>query len=77
MTLSLAAKQSLYNGFLAAGLVWTFFITDPLWKKNVAIFFLICVSTAGIFIGISASKKIFFSQALPALLALIGLLIFR
>jgi putative membrane protein len=66
----LAANQGLYNGFLAAGLIWSFFITDRAWSINVAIFFLSCVIVAGIYGAITASKKIFFIQALPALLAL-------
>jgi putative membrane protein len=66
----LAANQGLYNGFLAAGLIWSFFITDKAWSTNVAIFFLSCVIVAGIYGAITASKKIFFVQALPALVAL-------
>jgi putative membrane protein len=38
-TKAMAANQGLYNGFLAAGLMWTFFISDPLWKNNVSLFF--------------------------------------
>jgi len=67
----LAANQGLYNGFLAAGLIWTFFITDSGWKINVAIFFLCCVIIAGCYGAITASKKIFFAQALPAIIALV------
>jgi putative membrane protein len=66
----LAANQGLYNGFLAAGLIWSFFITDRAWSINVAIFFLSCVIVAGVYGAITASKKIFFIQALPALIAL-------
>ncbi len=69
-TKPMAANQGLYNGFLAAGLIWTFFISDPVWKSNVAIFFLACVAIAGIYGALTADKKIFFVQALPALLAL-------
>jgi putative membrane protein len=72
-TKGLAANQGLYNGFLAAGLIWSLFITDPIWQKNVAIFFLSCVAIAGIYGAFTASKKIFYVQASPALLAL-GLL---
>ena len=74
-TKTLAANQGLYNGFLAAGLIWTYFITDPIWKVNVSIFFLICVSIAGVYGAITADKKIFFVQALPALLALVFVLL--
>jgi putative membrane protein len=70
-TKTLAANQGLYNGFLAAGLIWTFFIKDNLWKANIAVFFLSCIIIAGIFGAITASKKIFFVQALPAIIALI------
>lgn len=66
----LAANQGLYNGFLAAGLIWSFFITDKAWSINVSIFFLSCVIVAGVYGAITASKKIFFIQALPALVAL-------
>ncbi|MEZ0542439.1 DUF1304 domain-containing protein [Fibrella arboris] len=76
-TKRLAANQGLYNGFLAAGLIWTFFITDPVWKSNVAIFFLSCVVVAGSYGAITASRKIFFVQALPALLALVSVLVSR
>lgn len=72
-TKGLAANQGLYNGFLAAGLVWTFFISDTFWKTNISIFFLSCVTIAGIYGAATADKKIFFVQALPAILALIFL----
>ena len=70
-TKTLAANQGLYNGFLAAGLIWTFFITDPKWYFNVAVFFLGCVLIAGIFGALTAHKKIFFVQGLPALIAIL------
>ncbi|WDF70041.1 DUF1304 domain-containing protein [Sphingobacterium oryzagri] len=70
-TKKLAANQGLYNGFLAAGLIWSFFITDPIWTTNVRLFFLACVALAGIYGALTASKKIFFVQALPALLAML------
>lgn len=69
-TKAMAANQGLYNGFLAAGLVWTFFIGDPIWKDNIALFFLGCVAVAGIYGGITVSRKIFFVQSLPALIAM-------
>lgn len=74
-TKKLAANQGLYNGFLAAGLFWSFFIENAEWQKNVQIFFLGCVIVAGIYGALSASKKIFFVQALPAILALIAVLL--
>jgi putative membrane protein len=70
-TKGLAANQGLYNGFLAAGLIWTFFIKDPTWSTNIAIFFLSCVAIAGIYGALTASKKIFVVQALPAIIALL------
>lgn len=72
-TKGLAANQGLYNGFLAAGLIWSFFISDLVWSKNVSVFFLSCVIVAGIYGALSASKKIFFIQALPAIIALVFL----
>ncbi len=70
-TKSMAANQGLYNGFLAAGLIWTFFIDNPEWQINTSIFFLSCVSVAGIYGALTVEKKIFFVQALPALLAIL------
>ena len=70
-TKTLAANQGLYNGFLAAGLIWSYFITAPLWNWYVALFFLSCVVIAGIYGGFTASKKIFFIQAMSALVALL------
>lgn len=74
-TKSMAANQGLYNGFLAAGLVWTFFISSQEWRWNVSIFFLACVAVAGIYGGFSVHKKIFFIQGLPALVAILLLFI--
>lgn len=74
-TKTLAANQGLYNGFLSAGLIWTFFISDPLWKDNVSLFFLGCVAVAGIYGALTASKKIFFIQALPALAGMFLILV--
>ena len=70
-TKAMAANQGLYNGFLAAGLIWTFFITNREWQTYVAIFFLSCVAIAGIYGALTADKKIFFVQAVPALIALV------
>ena len=74
-TKKLAANQGLYNGFLAVGLLWSFFIENPEWQKNIQLFFLGCVIVAGIYGALSASRKIFFVQALPAVLALTFVLI--
>ncbi|HVM87511.1 MAG TPA: DUF1304 domain-containing protein [Puia sp.] len=70
-TKKLAANQGLYNGFLAAGLLWTFFISNDEWKRNISGFFLSCVVCAGLYGAWSVSKKIFFVQALPALITLL------
>ena len=74
-TKALAANQGLYNGFLVAGLVWSFFINNAEWSQNVALFFLACVSVAGIYGAMTAAKKIFFVQALPALVAILLILL--
>ena len=70
LTKVMAANQGLYNGFLAAGLIWSFFITDALWQQNVASFFLICVIVAGMYGAATASTRILYVQALPAAIAL-------
>lgn len=65
----LAANQGLYNGFLAAGLIWAWSLGNE--GLDIAIFFLACVLAAGIYGTLTASWKILFVQAIPALLALI------
>jgi putative membrane protein len=72
-TKSLAANQGLYNGFLAAGLLWSLLISDVIWSNNVALFFLICIVVAGVYGSITVSKRIFYAQAIPAILAIISL----
>ena len=74
-TKAMAANQGLYNGFLAAGLIWTFFIENSDWSSNIALFFLSCVAIAGIYGALTAEKKIFFVQALPALIGIILILV--
>jgi putative membrane protein len=64
---TLAANQGLYNGFLAAGLIWGLVIGNA----PIIIFFLLCVLIAGIYGGFTAKRTILYIQALPALLALI------
>jgi len=73
-TASLAKNQGLYNGFLAAGLVWSF-IAEPTMAYALRLFFLGCVLIAGIYGSVTASKKILYVQALPALLALIAVVV--
>ena len=70
---TLAANQGLYNGFLAAGLLWGFAINST----AVQTFFLLCVLIAGIFGGFTARRTILYIQALPALLALIAVYLSR
>jgi putative membrane protein len=67
----LAANQGLYNGFLAAGLLWGVYLGTA--GFHIKIFFLVCVIIAGVYGAATASKKILFVQALPAALALIAL----
>ncbi|RIV43955.1 DUF1304 domain-containing protein [Flagellimonas pelagia] len=76
-TKTLAANQGLYNGFLSAGLIWSLLIEDPTWQVYVALFFLGCVAVAGIYGALTASKKIFTVQALPALLGIALLLAYQ
>lgn len=68
-TAVMAQNQGAYNGFLAAGLIWSFFIGDATWKRNVRLFFLAGVFTMGIVGAITAMTKILFIQSLPALAA--------
>ena len=65
---SLAANQGLYNGFLAAGLVWGLALGDA--GTQVKLFFLGCVIVAGVFGAATVSPKIFWVQALPGIIAL-------
>lgn len=76
-TKTMAANQGLYNGFLAAGLIWSLLISDPSWKWNVALFFVGCVFVAGVYGGMTASKKIFKVQAFPAFIALVLILLYK
>jgi len=64
---SLAANQGLYNGFLAAGLIWGLLSGE----FSIKLFFLICVIVAGVFGALTARRSILFIQALPALLGLL------
>lgn len=74
-TKGLAANQGLYNGFLCAGLIWALLISDVQWSTNIRLFFLGCVIVAGIYGGITVSKRVFFVQAVPALIAMMVVLI--
>ena len=69
----LANNQGLYNGFLAAGLVWGL-VTG---RRDIKVFFLACVIAAGVYGGLTAKTTILFIQALPGLLALLAVLAAR
>ncbi len=76
-TKALAANQGLYNGFLAAGLIWSYFISNAEWQINIRLFFLGCVAVAGIYGALTADKKIIFVQTVPAVLAIVAVLFFK
>jgi len=69
---TLAANQGLYNGFLAAGLIWGLLLGPA--GKSVQLFFLGCVIVAGVYGAATASRKILFIQALPAAVAMAAVL---
>ncbi len=68
---TLAANQGLYNGFLAAGLIWGVWAS----RQDVTIFFLGCVVVAGVFGAATVKPRIFLVQAVPAILALAAILL--
>jgi putative membrane protein len=65
----LAGNQGLYNGFLAAGLIWSLVAPEG-YAKAIALFFLACVLVAGLYGGATANKRIWYVQAVPAAIAL-------
>src|SRR5436305_10557209 len=69
---ALAANQGLYNGFLAAGLIWSL-LAPVTYATQLALFFLACVLIAGIYGGVTANKRIWLLQALPAAITLLVL----
>ncbi|GGK36071.1 MULTISPECIES: DUF1304 domain-containing protein [Flavobacteriaceae] len=70
---TLAKNQGLYNGFLAAGLIWALFNNN---FKEIALFFLICVTIAGIYGSYTTGKtKLFLVQSIPAIIGIILILI--
>jgi len=71
---TLAANQGLYNGFLAAGLLWGLFSPAGFEFK---VFFLICVIVAGLYGGLTSSRRILWFQTLPGLIALALVLLGR
>ncbi|WP_340026435.1 DUF1304 domain-containing protein [Paenibacillus sp. FSL K6-1096] len=74
-TKSLAANQGLYNGFLAAGLIWGLLHPSAEFGYQLQLFFLICVAVAAIYGGITSKRSILLMQGLPAFLALAATLI--
>jgi putative membrane protein len=68
---TLAANQGLYNGFLAAGLIWALGAD----RRDLKVFFLGCVIVAGVFGGLTAKTSILLTQALPAAVALVVVLL--
>jgi putative membrane protein len=70
----LAANQGLYNGFLAAGLIWAL-LAPVAYATQVALFFLTCMVVAGLYGGATVGKRIWLVQALPAAIALAAVLL--
>ena len=73
ITKVLAANQGLYNGFLAAGLVWGLIHSNPGFAFQIKAFFLLCVIVAGAYGAATVSTRILIVQALPAAIALVAL----
>ncbi|MDC7224077.1 MAG: DUF1304 domain-containing protein [Spirochaetales bacterium] len=73
MTTAMAANQGLYNGFLAAGLIWALLVKDRIWNFRLALFFLSCVGAAALFGAATIQTKIILTQGVPAFIALIVL----
>jgi putative membrane protein len=73
---SLAANQGLYNGFLAAGLIWGLVAADPTGFR-VRVFFLCCVVVAGLYGAATANRRILLVQAAPAAVALLLVVLSR
>ena len=67
----LAANQGLYNGFLAAGLIWGLLHGNPAFAFQVKTFFLLCVIVAGVYGAATVSRRILYVQAAPAAVALV------
>jgi len=70
-TAVLAANQGLYNGFLAAGLVWGLWHSAPAFGFQIKAFFLLCVIVAGVYGAATVSRRILYVQAAPAAIALV------
>ena len=74
-TRMMAFNQGLYNGFLAAGLLWSYLTADALMASHIRLFFLGCIVVAGIVGALTASKRILWIQTVPALIPFILILI--
>ncbi|WIM40584.1 DUF1304 domain-containing protein [Paenibacillus sp. PK4536] len=72
---SLAANQGLYNGFLAAGLIWGLVHPTAQFGYQIQLFFIICVLIAALYGGATSSRRIWLMQGAPAVLALLFLLL--
>jgi putative membrane protein len=72
-TAVLAANQGLYNGFLAAGLIWGLVQAVPGFAFQIKVFFLLCVIVAGVYGAATVKPKILYVQAVPAAIALVVL----
>ena len=75
LTADMAKNQGLYNGFLAAGLIYALVAPNPAVALHFQIFFSACVAVAGIYGGATVFKKIFFLQGVPGLAALAAVLV--
>ncbi|WP_338724061.1 DUF1304 domain-containing protein [Devosia sp. XK-2] len=71
----LAANQGLYNGFLAAGLIWGLVYPVAEFAWQIQIFFLACVAVAGLYGAVTSSRKILFVQTVPAVIAIIAVML--
>ena len=71
MTAVLAANQGLYNGFLAAGLIWGLLQSTPAFAFQIKVFFLLCVAVAGLYGAATVSRRILYIQTVPAALGLV------
>lgn len=71
LTAPLAMNMGFYNGILAAALLFSLFIQDPHYERVVQLYLLTAIAFAGIFGSLTASRRIFFYQTVPALVALV------
>jgi putative membrane protein len=74
-TRAMAANQGLYNGFLAAGLIWGLLHPAAEFGWQIQLFFLACVAVAGMFGAVTAKRSILFVQTVPAVLAIVALML--